>query len=242
MATYFGINSDYDFFGNASGSTILSDYALIRTGAYKKLMNAYYGNQSSSSTSSSSSLTTETEKAENQEKVNLKSFKTEAESLKSVAASLKTGKVFEPVENKETGETEIDKEAIKKQLTAFVDSYNKTIETAGNLDTASVLRKAVWMINNVKSSEGLLADVGITIGEDNKLALSEDKLAEADISTLKTLFSGSNSLADKVMSKASELGRLSDAAMNTVSKSTVSYTSTGDYTTLSTSSLYDSFF
>ncbi len=239
MATYFGINSDYDFFGNAQGSTILSDYGLIRSGAYKKLMNAYYGKNTSGS---SSDTTTETEKAENQEKVNLKSVKTEAESLKSAAASLRNGKVFEPVKNKDTGVEEIDKESIKKQVKAFVESYNKTIEAAGNADTTSVLRKTVWMINDVKANAGLLEDAGITIGEDNKLTLNEEKLGETHMSTLKSLFTGSGSVADKVMKKASELERLSGAAINTTSKNSVSYTSKGDYTSLSTSSVYNSFF
>lgn len=241
MATYFGINSDYDFFGNASGSSILSDYGLIRSGAYKKLMNAYYGKNKTTSDSSSSSSVEETDE-QKQEKLNLKSVKTAAQDLKSAAQSLKSGKVFEPVKNEETGAEEIDREAIKKQITAFTDSYNKTIEAAGNADTKSVLRKTVWMVNDVKASSKLLEDVGITIGEDNKLSIDEEKLGKAQISTLKTLFSGYGSLAGKVMTKASELGSLSDAAMNQVTKSASSYTSKGDYTSLSTSSIYDSFF
>ncbi len=240
MANYFGINSDYDFFGNAQGSTLLSDYGLIRSGAYKKLMNAYYGKDKAESNSSDS--TSETEKTENLEKINLKSIQTEADSLKTAAAKLRSGKVFEPVENKETGVKEIDKKAITEQVKAFVDSYNATIEAAGNSDTKSVLRKTLWMINDVKVNAGILEDVGITIGTDNKLTLDESKLEEAKMSTIKSVFSGSGSVADKVMQKASELNRLSGAAMNTASKNKVSYTSSGDYTSLSTSSIYNSFF
>ena len=240
MATYFGINSNYDFFGNAQGSTLLSDYGLIRSGAYKKLMNAYYGRDNVSSDSSDSA--SDTEKTENLEKINLKSIQSEAGNLKQATSKLRSGKVFEPVENKETGVKEIDKDAIKKQVKAFVDSYNKTIEAAGNADTKSVLRKTIWMINDVKANAGLLEDVGINIGTDNKLTLDESKLDEAKMSTMKTVFSGSGSVADKVMQKASELDRLSGAAMNTASKSRVSYTPAGDYTSFSTSSIYNSFF
>lgn len=238
MANYFGINSNYDFFGNAQGSTLLSDYGLIRSGAYKKLMNAYYGKNKTESSDSMS----DTDKTENVEKINLKSIQSEAGSLKKAAADLRSGKVFEPVENKETGVKEIDKKAITKQVKAFVDSYNKTIEAAGNADTKSVLRKTIWMINDVKVNAGLLEDVGITIGADNKLTLNESELDEAKMSTLKSVFSGPGSVADKVMQKASELNRLSGAAMNTASKSRVSYDSAGDYTSLSTSSIYNSFF
>lgn len=240
MATYFGINSNYDFFGNAQGSTLLSDYGLIRSGAYRKLMNAYYGKETTGSNASDS--TDEATQEEKQEKITLKSIQSESSNLKAAASALRSGKVFNPVKNKETGAEEIDKEAIKKQVKSFVESYNKTIEAAGNADTKSVLRKTIWMINDVKANAGLLEDAGITIGADNKLSLSETAFDEANMSTIKSLFTGSNSVADKVMQKASELERLSGVAINTKSRSSVAYTSKGDYTSLSTNSIYNSFF
>ncbi len=241
MSTYFGIHSNYNFFGtsnSSSGSSILSDYGLIRSGAYKKLMNAYYGKQNSSSSSAADS---ETEQAENQEKITLKTVKDSASELQSSALALKHTKLFEGTENEETGKTEYNKEEIKKLVSSFVEDYNATIEAAGNTDTKSVLRKTLWMINDVKTNDGLLEDTGITIGEDNKLTLNEEKFAKANMSTLKSLFTGAHSVADKVMSKASELGRLSGAAIN-ATNGAVSYTSKGDYQSLTTSSLYDSFF
>lgn len=240
MATYFGINSNYDFFGNAQGSTLLSDYGLIRSGAYRKLMNAYYGKDGAGSNTSGS--TDELTEDEKKEKITLKSIQSEASGLKSAASALRSGKVFEPVKNKETGAEEINKDVIKKQIKSFVESYNKTIEAAGDADTKSVLRKTVWMINDVKANAGLLEEVGITIGADNKLSLDETKLDEAKMSTVKSLFSGSGSIADKVMQKASELERLSGVAMAANSGSAAAYTAKGDYTSLNTSSIYNSFF
>lgn len=239
MSTYFGINSNYNFFGTSSststsGSSLLSDYALIRTGAYKKLMNAYYGD-------SSSKVDSQTEQAEKQEKVTLKSVKSSAEGLYSSAQALKNTNLFEGTVNKETGEKEYNREEIKKLVSNFVEDYNKTIETAGNADTTSVLRKTVFMIGDVNVNAGLLEDAGISIGEDNKLKLDETKLSEANMSTLKSLFKGAHSIADKVMTKASEIGRLSGVAINKTNGS-VSYTSSGDYKNLSTSSIYQSFF
>ena len=174
MSTYFGINSNYNFFGTSSststsGSSLLSDYALIRTGAYKKLMNAYYGD-------SSSKVDSETEQAEKQEKVTLKSVKSSAEGLYSSAQALKNTNLFEGTVNKETGEKEYNREEIKKLVSNFVEDYNKTIEAAGNADTTSVLRKTVFMIGDVNANAGLLEDAGISIGEDNKLKLDETKL------------------------------------------------------------------
>ena len=43
----------------------------------------------------------------------------------------------------------------------------------------------------------LLSKIGITIGKGNKLELDEDELKKADISSLKTIFTGYNSFAGK---------------------------------------------
>ncbi len=43
----------------------------------------------------------------------------------------------------------------------------------------------------------LLSKIGITIGKGNKLELDEDALKKADISSLKTIFTGYNSFVGK---------------------------------------------
>ena len=83
----------------------------------------------------------------------------------------------------------------------LIDDYNATIESAGNSNVKEVLRNAAWMTETTSSSERLLGKVGITVGSGNKLELDEDALKSADISTLKTLFTGYNSYADKIMTK-----------------------------------------
>ena len=50
-----------------------------------------------------------------------------------------------------------------------------------------------------------MGKVGITVGSGNKLELDEDALKSADISTLKTLFTGYNSYADKIMTKGNAM-------------------------------------
>lgn len=243
MSSFFGINSGFNFFGTSnasSGSSLFSDYAMIRNGTYKKLMRAYYGKPGSTSSSSDRTSKTEESAEAKQAKMNLKTLKTAADELKTSASGLKNSKAFIGKMNEETGEVEYDMEAIKKDVDSFVKSYNSTIKAAGNADSSSVLKKALWMISDVKSNAGLLEDVGITIGEDNTLSVNAEKFKEADISTLKTLFTGYGSVADKVMTKASEISRLSGAAINNASRS--SYSSRGDYASVNTSSYYDKFF
>ena len=44
----------------------------------------------------------------------------------------------------------------------------------------------------------MLAKIGITIGKGNKLELDEDALKQADISSLKTVFTGYNSFGKHI--------------------------------------------
>ena len=58
MAGLFGSNSSFgmsSLFGNNS-SSVLSDWAFIRSGTYKKLMKAYYGQDKTTKSSSIDSL------------------------------------------------------------------------------------------------------------------------------------------------------------------------------------------
>ena len=47
-----------------------------------------------------------------------------------------------------------------------------------------------WMTKITKSTESLLERAGISVGANNKLELDEDALKKADISTLKSIFTG----------------------------------------------------
>ena len=98
---------------------------------------------------------------------------------------------------------------------------------AGDSDTKNVLRNAMWMTGITDSTEKLLSEVGITIGKGNKLELDEDSLKEANVTTLKSLFTGPGSFADKISQKA---GRISSAAANAAAKvKGTTYTSNGSY-------------
>lgn len=95
-----------------------------------------------------------------------------------------------------------DRGAIAKAVKSFIEDYNDTIEEAGESNTRGVLRNAAWMTSITGSNANLLLKAGITIGKGNKLELDEDILKEADISTLKTLFTGYNSYAGQINQKA----------------------------------------
>ena len=78
------------------------------------------------------------------------------------------------------------------------------------------------MTKTTSVSENLLARAGITVGKGNKLELDEDELKKADISTLKSLFTGHNSYASKMQYRANNM-------IHAASSAGAVYTSSGSY-------------
>ncbi len=189
----------------ASGSGLdLTDYAAIKNGSYGKLMKAYYKNQQTEKSSKSE---------DNSKKLTL--MRNNADALKKSANALLEDSLWEKKKitkkdektGKETEEVDYDWDAITKAVKAFVSDYNNVIEEAGKSDTRGVLRNASWMVGMTEKMGKLLGKAGISIGKGNKLEVDEEKLKNADISVLKTLFTGYNSFADKVAQKANSMGK-----------------------------------
>lgn len=207
----YNTNQDYSslFSGMQGGTTTnsfsLGDYATIKNGSYKKLLKAYYNKQDTDKTSSDSKKVSEDKKS--------KMIKDSADTLKKAADALNDKSLWEKKkikktdeETKESIETEdYDWDAITKAVQNFVDSYNDVIKEAGDADSRSVLRSTLFMTGSMSKNQNLLSKVGISIGKDNKLSLDKDKLKEAKISDLKSLFTGYNSVANRVSQKASTI-------------------------------------
>lgn len=102
-----------------------------------------------------------------------------------------------------TGISDSTKNTVKK----FADSYNKTMDSLENSDSANALQKGVSLVNTSKAYSRTLARIGITVGSDNRLTVDEAKLAKASEGDLKALFNGSYSYATKVADKASYISR-----------------------------------
>lgn len=204
MSSFFGISSSsgnmFDsFFGSSSTSSTtsslsLGDLKLIQSGAYKKALKAYYATQEDDTEKNNTKLNS----GKSDSDTSLSLVKSTADTLKKASEDLKT--------------LDFDKakeEDITSTVKTFIDSYNSTLTSTKSLNSYSILQTEVWATKDIKVNEGLLKDVGITIGEENKLELDEEKLKKADKSVLKSLFSGSNSIAGKMQKKASALVNLS---------------------------------
>ena len=224
-ASKYNTNVDYSYlFGGTQAPTTggginLSDYAAIKNGSYGKLLKAYYAKQ-------------DAEKAvtagDSVHKSTL--MKNGADALKKSADALNNDALWEKKKIKKKDETtgeeieveDYDWDSITKAVKSFVKDYNDVVEQAGNSDSKDVLRNAVWLTGMTGATGKTLSKIGITIGKGNKLELDEETLKKSDISTLKTLFRGYNSFADKVSVKANGI-------MNAAARSIGTYKSNGKY-------------
>lgn len=240
------VNTNYtDIFSSMMGTSgtesnnafSLTDYMSIKNGSYGKLLKAYYKKQDAGDAE-----TVETEKKQ------LSLLKTKADNLKNSMLDLmdedlfkkKTIKTKDEKTGEETEKEDYDWEAITKAVNSFVDSYNSLVGSAGESDNNKVLRNAAWLTKTTETNSKLLAKVGITIGDDNKLKVDTDALKKANMNTLKILFQGSGSFADKVAQKASQIG---SAAVQGTSVGGSSYTNHADYKKLSSNGyLFDNTF
>jgi len=239
-------------FGSSSSSSgnwmsnllsLTSDYNSIRNGSYGKLLKAYYGKNSSSTKSTTSKKDDEKTNSVDKE---ITAAKSDADDLKKSASALTTtGKdslfVKKEIETKDekTGETtktvDYDRKAISSAIKSFVKDYNDMVDSGSETDNTSILQKTLSMIKTTKSNENLLSKVGITIEKGNKLEVNEDKLNEADISSLKTLFNGIGSYGYQIADKA---GQISSAALN-ASLNPSLYTSSASYNQKYYNSIFD---
>lgn len=203
-------NTDYSYLFNnmqptsTGGTFSLGDYAAIKNGSYKKLLKAYYAKQDAEKSAIS-----------NESMKNSSLVKSSADALKKSANALNNEALWEKKED-------YDWDAITKAVKSFVDDYNSVVKLAGNSDSKDVLRNAVWMTGMTEANDNLLSKAGITVGKGNQMELNEDVLKKVDIRTLKTLFTGHNSLADKIVTKANSIS-------NAAARTSGTYKSNGAY-------------
>lgn len=242
QSTFYGVTADsvgslFSSTGsNSSGTsgtgTILSDYYSIKNGSYKKLLTAYYkkldssDKQSSATSNSTSSDTTKT----------LTAIKSSADSLYASADKLLeqgSSSVFAKKDGK------YDMDAIYDSVKKFVDDYNSVIENGAKSNTTSVLRTVSNMVEDTKSNSKNLANLGITIGSDNKLQIGEALFKKSDASDVKSMFNGAGSYGYTVLAKASQL----NYNVNTEANKSNTYGNAGKYNyNYSAGDIYDSLF
>lgn len=214
----------------SGGSSMLGDYALIRSGSYKKLLTAYYDMDKSDEKSSK----TGTKKEVSDSTGSLQSAKSDASALMDSLSNLGKKSLYK-ADKDEEGNTVYDTDKINSAVKKYVESYNSFIDSTGDLSSTSMLSKTLNVVKSTAKNAGLLSDIGITIGSDNKLKLDEEKLKKADVNKISSLFVGSGSYGSSVSTKAAESYRIANSAAYSNTHAS-SYTYNGTYSLLGTGS------
>ena len=199
-------------------TNLATEFSSIRSGSYGKLLSAYYKKMESQGA----------EEAMQKETANRQLVGGNASSLRNTAKNLSKVDFYDNSEG-----------AKEKQLKAvkdFISSYNSVIDTADDVNSKSVLRTAVWMTNITQKSAGLLNELGITVGKDNKLALDETKWSEANSSTKAALFNGRQGFAEKMVYKA---GQMTNFSAEKASYTASAYKNNGEYTKVNAQSAFE---
>ena len=242
MSSLFGSYKN-SLFGSLSSS--LSDYSMIRSGAYGKLMKAYYAKEAD--TTQKTDKTDKTKKNYNTAKISkqekdkiqkMQELKTGAKSLSDAASALQKDSLYK-VETAEDGTSAVDRSKITSALKSFVGAYNTYIEQTGKSSKSTVQKQNLSALKATAANSKLLAEVGISYDKKGNLTLDETKAQKASLSTIKSLFQGGGSYGDTIGDKATATYRLANSASYKTSGGT-RYSSQGTYSTLgNTSNLLD---
>lgn len=231
---------------NSGSSSFLSNYASIRNGSYRKLMNAYYDKKDSNRVSSgkdkdyTSTLYKNSIRGTGASAVDgegLSEAKSVAQSMQSSLTTLMDRKknVFKKDEN---GNYDVDK--IYNAVNSFVKSYNDMLNVSDTLDDERTLDKILSMARYTSSNRSALAYSGITFNDRSEMVLDKDKFSKMDMNAIKNMFQGTGSYASQMLSRATNI---QSAAKLSLDSASGIYGSSGSYENyFNTGSIYKGWF
>ena len=210
--------------------SFLSDYALIKSGSYGKLMKAYYSETGSNSEVQKLATQTKTNSTSKDDTETITKVKSATDDLKESADKLL-------VKGSKSVFAEDDMEKIYSAVNDFVKDYNSVLDTMDTVNSISILSRAKNMVQSTAVNSDLLAKVGITVNDDNSLSINKETFMKADVSSVENLFNGNGSFAYRVSAHSS----LMNYAAEQEADKAATYTSAGIYgNTFNTGSLFDS--
>lgn len=201
-----GLNSNDSF-----GGINLSDYASIKNGSYGKIVKSYYAEQTQPQESKSkvksdnsewnASAASIVKKASTVDTTGLSQVKKEADGLKTSLEAFKNEDLWKVQEGK------YDKDAIAGAVQSFVKEYNDVIDKAEKVNAKSVTSGVDNMRSMTNTMSKYLSKVGVSVGTDGKLSVDEDKLKNADVNSIKSLFTEKNSYASQISESANAISK-----------------------------------
>lgn len=209
--------------------SLLGDYAAIKNGSYGKMLKKYYSKLEKQEAEESGKAD-----QKNAGKVKDSSSASAAKSLYNSASALRD------LNFDDRSEKNIAK--ITDAVSAFIKDYNSLMKSADKSKNSTVQKQAESLYNSYYTNYKLFSKVGITMNSDKTLSFDEDTMKSAlqdtehgKGATVKTLFGGIGSFADKASSKASQIYRAAGDG-EAVTSSKAKYAGTSAYSASSSTS------
>ncbi len=202
--------------GSFFSASNFGDLALIKSGVYTKMMRSYVSKMTETEDSDKSSSSDTGYKFKNSVSEKLESLR----SPKDTTAADKANKALSTIksaagklETSANALSEMDfdastKEDMLKAAKTFVADYNSVLTSTKNTDNESLSRSVKWMKDDIKARDKMFAKIGVSIGSDGALSIDEKKFNEANLSDIRTMFSGSGSIVGKTAQRATGLYNL----------------------------------
>lgn len=100
-----------------------------------------------------------------------------------------------------------NKDEVYKAFSAFVKDYNVLIENTDKSTNSNVVNQAGYLKGIVGNNRSAFSKMGVTVNSDKTLSLDETKFKEADMSDVKSMFTGVYSTAEKMTDRVNRIYR-----------------------------------
>lgn len=129
-----------------------------------------------------------------------------------------------------------NKDSVYNAFSTLVKDYNALIKKSSESENSNVIKQTDYLKDLVKSNKSAFEKIGVTVNSDKSLSIDEDKFKDADMSSVKKLFSGSYSFAEKMTDRVNQIYRY---ATQGESLNGQTYTNNGAYSAAAAGTMLD---
>ena len=213
MNFYNVSNNDYfsSFFGKTGNNgavtnNFLGDYYAVQNGSYYKLAKQFYAKSAKDETDASKA-----------DEKSIELVKSSSQDAINSLNKLMDESLFKKVEMTDDNGNKVvdyDKDKILDKLKTFVKDYNSVVEGAGEMDGDNSLKAGVRLVDQLKVYKSSLSRVGINVEADNTLKIDEEAFKAADMTDVKSLFTGNVSMAKNIQNKLLQVYSATNVDLN----------------------------